>query len=629
MIDKKQAKKSGCGVLESESNLLDSRIAKIELIKSIIPSIVHEGNSLNIEALKNLFGPENIPEGRQGYGLYFPGKGLARIKANSPTTKELRIETKTSKNFDKTENVIIRGDNLDAIKILRQNYEGKIKMIYIDPPYNTETANFIYRDSFRDSEATLIKKYQLTEEQIKFFDNMLGTLNHSSWLFNMFPRLLLARELLTDDGIIFISIGEEEHANLKLLCNGIFGEENLISNIVIESPANKTGENIRIQNNTEYCLVYEKTYREGVVKKIKSDNSLRDLNDAPSPLTEKADTGYSIYYNPKTEDFMPVNDYDISKFETQSSEQFYQDKKSLTQKGYIPIRPGIKKGKLWRWRWDYNSFLERKDEIKFEKSKDSYMARFRTSGENAQKNLMKYGTGTQKLRELFEGKYVFDYPKSVEYIKKLIDLGTNLDSIILDFFAGSGTTAHAVMDLNKNDGGNRKFILVESNQKINPKDSDASESAYKYCKDNNLETVISSITIERVKRAGEVIEAENGILGKDFDSSYKVFSLTDKPKLIEHSKKGIELNINRLTELDTLYNMIAASGEHLLTDPIETIEDKLLYKIGEAYFVLGQCKTNLEDLAGHRIYIDGYSDISLADWMNITQADKDLVNILY
>ena len=621
MINEEEAVKKGFQILESKSNLLHSKEAKLELIKSIIPSLVNSDDSLDTEYLKNLLGLGNLTYEKQSYGLNFPGKGLARIKASVSTSKELRLDTNASKNLDKTDNLIIRGDNLDAIKILRQNYDGKVKVIYIDPPYNTDNARFIYDDSFKDSEAELIKKYELTEEQVKFFDCMFGTLNHSSWLFNMYSRLLLARDLLSDDGVIFLSIDDHEQANLKLLCDEIFGEDNLISN-----------------------MVWRKKYGGG-----KGANNVVDLHEYVLCYA-KVLNGYSLLGIPRT---------------AKQKEVFKEEDKHLKERGRYYIRP-LKSGLAKRETLIYpiecpdgtsieTQWICGKDEFNrlLEEDRIVFVKRKKDGSYNVYKKFYQFDrgeliipdsliydlaynqNGKEEVKKIFgikEGREVpFDNPKPLELIQHFIKIVTSKDKsgIVLDFFAGSGTTAHAVMDLNKNDGGKRKFILVELDQKIDPKKSDAAESAYKYCQDNKLAPVISSMTIERVRRSSEMIEATNGMLDEDFDSGYKVFALTDKPKIVESGSAGIGLNINRQTELDTLYNMMAASGEHLLTEPIETLEEKLLYKVGDAYFVLGQCKTNLEELAGHRIYVDGYSEIRLADWMNMTQADKELVQIIY
>ncbi|MGI9256723.1 MAG: DNA methyltransferase, partial [Salinispira sp.] len=234
---------------------------------------------------------------------------------------------------------------------------------------------------------------------------------------------------------------------------------------------------------------------------------------------------------------------------------------------------------------------------------------------------------TNEQKMLF-GKRTFDNSKPVELIRRLVDLTTTgVDGcIVLDFFAGSGTTAEAVMRLNAEDSGNRSFILAQWDEVIDKK---ASPQAHQFCAENDLPPVISSITIERANRAGKNINEENGALLDPLDIGYKVFSVVDRPTLEETDDGQLQLKLNWPTAKDILYNMMAMSGEVLLTNIIEEVEISLLYKVDNSYFVLGECKTSLDQYASYRIYINGYADIRLERWLNLFGLDRENVKILY
>ncbi len=229
MINKEDAINKGINIIDASTSLgvqNQKTTEIIEKIKKIVPNVINSDNVLNIKALSDLIDITKTTANNQGYELTFAGKGLAKALADIPTKKELKVEEKQSKNFNETGNIIIRGDNIDALKILKQNYYNKIKMIYIDPPYNTTSEQFIYKDNFKESDDGLIEKFGLNEDNINYLSNIYGTRTHSGWLSFIYPRLKLARDLLKDDGVIFISIDDNEQANLKLICDEIFQEDN-------------------------------------------------------------------------------------------------------------------------------------------------------------------------------------------------------------------------------------------------------------------------------------------------------------------------------------------------------------------------------------------------------------------
>ncbi len=606
MLEKKTLKKEGYEVVEPSDSLSNNKKQVLAQIQSILPVLVNGDGLLDASALKDFLGVENFASDNQGYSLNFAGKGLAKIKADEPTKKELKIESEQSKQFDKTENMIIKGDNLDALKILRQNYESRVKMIYIDPPYNTDSANFIYNDSFRISEAEMIEAYGIDEEALEFFENIFGSRTHSGWLYAMYPRLKLARDLLTDDGVIFISIDDNEQANLKIMCDEIFGEENFVGHIIKKSKIGGGSDSNHIVKEHEYVMTFAK--------------SISNLNK----FFHAHDKDYLKRY--KEEDDQGMYFWDtVARPGLQSP---------LSYTVEAPDGTKIKGDWIRGQRRFYQDLQD--GEIKFTRKKNNdwsvqFKQRLNKKGKKPRSMSFDLGgtiEGKNSIIDLFGEAKVFLYPKPYQLIKFLATICNSQNSIILDFFAGSGTTAHAVMDLNKEDGGNRKFILVQLDEKIDSKIA-KNKPAYDFCTKYKLEPVISSICIERVNRAGDKIKREMGDKGKSLDIGYKVFSLTDRPELKEDDNGQITLNIMRATTKDKLYNMILASGEPILTAPIEELEKDLLYKIGNSIFVLGECKTELEKFSNSRIYIDGYAEISLKDWLNMLGLNKEMVKILY
>ena len=523
---------------------------RIEQMKSISPTLVNSDGLLDVSVLKEWLGEESLVQNNQGYYLNFAGKSLSRLNADLPTDKELKVEKGQSKDFDTTQNLIIRGDNLDVLKILRPSYEGKVKIIYIDPPYNTNNANFVYDDSFRESEEGLIEKYDLPEDAINFFDNMFGTLNHSSWLFAMYPRLKLARELLSDDGVILVQIDHHEAHALKLMMDEIYGERNFKEEIVWE-------------------------YRKGGMPS--KNNCFGKKHDIIFVYSKKSD-----FYRFDNRYIKEKNYYEKQFFGCKTGEngEFYTD---------VNIRDVIG--------GDMAILEDGKEKL------ENLKPLINTSGERID------GFDSQKPPNLI--KFLFKF-----YIKD------STDSIVMDFFAGSGTTAQAVLDFNNEYGSRHKFILVQRDEIITE-----DQRLYQLCGENRINNNIFDVCLWRVDRAGENVKQETETLGKDLDIGYKVFSLTEKPKRITDENRQLQIAGGRETTFDTLYNMMAASGHALLTDPIEKIEPDLLYKVYDAYYVLGEHKKDLKSTG--MIFIDGYVEISLESWLNTIGIEKENTKTLY
>ena len=624
MIKKEKAKKLGIKIREQNHLMGKKNKELIEKLKSLLPNIINSDGTLNTEALQDAIDTSHrTSKKNQGYELTFVGKSEAGWIAGSPTKKELKTEKEQSKNFEKTQNVLIRGDNLDVLKILYQNYHNKIKMIYIDPPYNTQSDEFTYKDNFKKSEQELIEKFKLEEEQIDFLHNIYGTKTHSGWLAFMYPRLKLARDLLKEDGVIFISIDDNEQANLKIMCDEIFGEDNFVAQFVWKT-RQASGKQIA-ENNTsiehEYILCYSRVNLVKFLGVSRDRNSYKNPDNDPrgdwakhpldvgSTKDERPNCFYEII-DPITNIKYPANPNRVWAFSPQRMDKLIKEGKIL----FDPknkTKPYLKKfwSELKTTHKPFSSWLAR-EEFK-----------------------VPYNTeGTQSLNKLFDNRKIFDYPKPSSFIKLLIQqISANPNDIILDFFAGSGTTGDAVMQLNAEDGGNRKFILVQWDEEINSKKN---KEAHDFCTKNKLSPVISSLCLERLNRAGEKIKREHQTKRGMFPSSegldigYKVFSLKKKPA-IGKEDEIFKLKNERQSTLDTLFNMLSTTGKTLDT-PIQEIQKDVLYECdGEIYLIAKTNPERLENYRNHKVNIDGYAEIDLESFLNMEVATRENINIIY
>ncbi|GAA7411430.1 hypothetical protein ID0983_04630 [Helicobacter pylori] len=442
---------------------------------------IENDDKLTLDAgrLKALLGDfSEIKE--EGYGLDFVGKKIALNEAFKKNNKILKpLNESTSKH------ILIKGDNLDALKILKQSYSEKIKMIYIDPPYNTKNDNFIYSDDFSQSNEETLKQLDYSKEKLDYIKNLFGFKCHSGWLSFMYPRLLLAKDLLKQDGVIFISIDDNEAAQLKLLCDEIFGERNFLSSLTWLK-GNAQNDAQYFQNNYENILTYAKHIEALNLNRIAFKQEVKVFceNDKyyyegagltmgggdGGSLENRPNLGYTFYYNPTTKDIKPIMDYD--KEDAKKHTDIYKDNVELIEKGYTPIRPpkmGVGNG---RWKWALEKSLVELDRILIKKGKNGYsvlrkewvnkkQVKQNENGEfyaildksSPPKSVIENiggGNGTKEVNALFNQK-IFSNPKPLKLISRLIELSTNEGDIILDFFAGSGTTAHAVLESNKSD----------------------------------------------------------------------------------------------------------------------------------------------------------------------------------
>jgi adenine-specific DNA-methyltransferase len=447
---------------------------------------------------------ENENEIPEKYEFTWPGKQNAKKIAFVQTSATLRPCEKESLNFETTENLYIEGDNLEVLKILQKSYYNKIKMIYIDPPYNTGK-DFIYPDNFTDS----IKNYKkITGQTLKSNPETNGRF-HSKWLNMMYPRLILARELLADDGVIFISIDDNEQANLKLVCDEVFGEGNFVACFArktVSYVTTKSDAELQILN--DYILTY---------KNSKLNFNKKIVGEKTYPYEDKRGKFYIVPLQDNgphgTRTARPNLYYPI--YELPNGDLTYNETENYSKK----ILPKNHKNDEGRWMWSKKKFDSNWEDL-FIKDEEIFIKHYYNPNEDQNKYLsentwldkFQNSLGSKCLNNLGLKGY-FNYPKPIELLKHIIKLSTNSDSIILDFFSGSATTAHAVMQLNAEDGGNRKFIMVQL-----PEICDESTMAFKAGYKN-----ICEIGKERIRRAGKKILAENP--GKQIDVGFKVFKL--------------------------------------------------------------------------------------------------------
>ena len=446
--------------------------------------------AVNFELLKQMLSPD-VVDGDEAYEFTWVGKKAAIVEANKPIRKTLRPCVAESKDWDTTENLYIEGDNLEVLKLLQESYLGKVKMIYIDPPYNTGN-DFIYADDFKmESEEWKVESGEWSEEGDRLFKNTdTNGRFHSDWCSMIYSRLLLARNLLTDDGLIFVSIDNNEIENLRKICDEVFGESNCVSQLVWKNKYGAGGGTNSVAYVHEYILIYSKKEATSIVC---------DLSDELISAYNKQDEKYAVRGGYLTQPLASTS------------------KGARANLMYPIFHEGneIHPPKGGRWIWSKEKFEQayKNNEIVINRTKEGWSVRFKQYLKD-ENGVMRKGTqlsmitnvfnqeGTKEFANLMGDKRFFDFPKPVELICQLLKLEINglsgESAIILDFFSGSATTAHAVMQLNAEDGGRRKFIMVQL-----PEKCDEASEAYKAGYKN-----ICEIGKERIRRAGEKILKE-------------------------------------------------------------------------------------------------------------------------
>lgn len=536
---------------------LDVIGSNIEKIQQLFPNCVTErlgkdGKpelAIDFEKLQAELSNEIIGEGEERYQFTWPDKRAANRLANTPTTMTLRPCREESVDFDHTQNLYIEGDNLDVLKALRETYLGKVKMIYIDPPYNTGN-DFVYNDDFAQSRDEFEETSGLFDEEgNQTIDPMQRNTEsngrfHTDWLNMIYPRLKVARDLLSDDGVIFISIDDNEVENLRKICDEIFGKENLVANLIWEQGRKSMAAQVAV--NHEYCLIYcknrrynieydnhfanenWKTRKEGLEKIYTEVDRLAKSYGSD---IEKIEKGLTAFYKGLSDSDPAKSQSHYKKYDPCLGIYYQGDISQGTGKGgrFPIIHPvtGLPcKCPSGGWRFAESKLPEllRENRIAFGPDETTVpcLKRFLKETENEvfASVFYKDGRGASKRLDRLMDAHIFDYPKDEEVIKTFISLVTSYvdsDSLILDFFSGSATTAHAVMQLNAEDGGNRKFIMVQL-----PEKTDETSEAYKAGYKN-----ICEIGKERIRRAGQKIKEENkdkeGI--EKLDTGFRVLKL--------------------------------------------------------------------------------------------------------
>lgn len=530
----------------------------IEKIKELFPNVVTEGK-IDFDQLKLILG-EQIEARNERYQFTWNGKSDSIRFAQRPSMGTLRPDKESSKNWDTTENLYIEGDNLEVLKLLQKSYHNKIKMIYIDPPYNTG-GDFVYKDDFKDN----IKNYKEQTNQAQRANPETSGRYHTDWLNMMYPRLVLARNLLSEEGVIFISIDDNEVENLKKITVEIFGENNFIAQVVWERAFAPVNLKKHFSNSHDYivCLAksVDKLICHGLTRSESANNRYSNPDNDPRGVWTSGDLSVG-----------PAIESKIYEIITPSG------RKVLPPSGYC-------------WRLDKSTFYEYIEDNRIWFGEDgSNVPRIKRFFSEVKSGITpmtiwKHSevghsqSASQSLKKLFNNKALFDYPKPVELIIRILQIYSNKDSIILDFFSGSSTTAHAVMQLNAEDGGKRKFIMVQL-----PELTVSKSESFREGYDNLCE-----IAQERIRRAGEniknkLIEKFNkqGILEdivnpEQLDIGFKVFKLdTSNLKTFDNSSKDLasifseDVFLPGRSSFDILYEILLKYG--VFDKPVDKID---------------------------------------------------------
>lgn len=522
----------------------------LEYIKERFPEAVTEENGelrINPDSLIQSLSSVIIDDKKEKYELTWPGKKQAIVEGNTRTTKTLRPLKDKSVDFDKTENIYIEGDNLEALKILQESYLNKIKCIYIDPPYNTGN-DFIYNDNFdKSTKAELVESGQIDELGNRLVTN--NTSNgrfHSDWLSMMYPRLKLARNLLTKDGLIFISIDANEVVNLVKICDMIFGESNRLGIISTVNNLKGRSDSEFFATCNEFLVVYCKNKNEASIKgfeieseEIDNDYKFEDEISKYKPVGfRKTGNGWKredrpYMYYPVLEkngcfDTVEMDEYKkIYNPSTNSFDDELVDKlrNKYEELGYNFILPKDENGNLGRWRWGLETFFAEKDINLVLNNSGSLCTKMRATIEDGSVRMKSAktlwykpeydtGSGSKILKNLFNGKDYFDNPKSLIYINDILKICTSDNDIILDFFSGSATTAHSVLNLNSIDKKNRQFIMIQLPELCN-ENSEAYKDGYR---------TICDIGEERIRRSAKKVKEETKA---DIDYGFRVYKVND------------------------------------------------------------------------------------------------------
>ena len=545
---------------------------------------------------------EDAPE---AYEFNWVGKQAARAEVLEPIKKTLRPVKEDSVNWDNTQNLYIEGDNLEVLKLLQKSYLGKVKMIYIDPPYNTGN-DFVYHDDFAMSADEYAEASGSVDELgNKYIKNMDSNGRfHSDWCSMMYSRLMVARSLLSEDGVIFISIDDNEVENLRKICDEVFGESNKIAQLVIENNPRGRQSDAFFATSHEYLLCYASNIDSATItgmslsEKQKAEYKYED-EIGRYRLLGLRQRGVASLREDRPEMFFPiwVNPEDSSI--------------SLTYvEAWEEVIPKKSDGREGRWMWGKQKCINESNRlvaklVSTRREFDIFVKDY--LNKDGEQRTRKYKTiwsdkilnnqiGTQEVKAILGGDYM-SFPKSTEYIKTIIQTGTSSSSLILDFFSGSATTAHAVMQLNAEDGGNRQYIMVQLPEET-PEDSEARKAGY---------NTIPDIAKERIRRAGKKIKEESPLTTADLDTGFRVFRLDEgnyedvkrSPK--EFKQDQLDLFLNNIktdrNDLDLLFGCMLDWGVQLsLPMTQEVVDGKTIYTVNDGDLVACFAENVSEDV---------------------------------
>ena len=582
-----------------ELNSVDGTQLNLEALYQIAPSCFTEVKDdktgelrhvVNFKTLRQLLGDNAVEDADEMYQFTWPGKQEARREAARPTTKTLRPVVEDSVDWDNTQNLYIEGDNLEVLKLLQKSYMGKVKMIYIDPPYNTGN-DFVYDDDFAISQ----DDYDLFAGDVDELGNRYRKNTetngrfHSDWCSMMYSRLMVARSLLTEDGVIFVSIDDNEQRNLKNICDEIFGDKNFLGNItiIVKPEGRRYGSFAKCH---ESCLVYAKDKDLVECNEIEVEGAtyqyfdeiggfnlkgLRNRNVKAFNSTNRPNLRYPFYVDinhPDQNNLFPVT--------------------TIANNNYVKVEASIIDGLESVWRWGKETSEQKKSQLTAYKGPDGIIRIFQKERKLTQTAKTVWidkrfisNKGTKESIDLL-GKGIFDYPKPLKLVEQILQIGSEEESIILDFFSGSSTTAHAVMQLNAEDCGNRKYIMVQLPEET-PEDSEARKAGY---------NTIPEIAKERIRRAGKKIKEESPLTTQNLDTGFRVFRLADsnfeevKKAPAEYNQSQLDLFLNNVksdrTDLDLLFGAMLSWGVQLsLPMTSEEVDGKMIYSVNDGDLV--------------------------------------------
>ncbi|WP_208300078.1 site-specific DNA-methyltransferase [Aquabacterium sp. A08] len=518
------------------ANIVADNLAQL---KALFPELVTEGANgaaINVDVLKALIGDQSVTDADEKYGLNWHGKKKARQIALTPSTGTLRPCPEESVDWETTQNLMIEGDNLEVLKLLQKSYAGKVKLIYIDPPYNTGN-DFVYPDSFQDNIKNYLELTRQSEYGSKITTNTEASGRfHTDWLNMIYPRLRLARTLLNESGLIFISIGDAEVANLRGVCDEVFGAENFVSSIVWQKKYGPKSDAKHFSESHDFILVYARSIETATIVRL--------------PKTEKQNDRYT---NQDNDPRGPWKAGDVLRNEARDYAIYPI---SLPSGREVMPPPNTS------WRYTKEKFAEliADNRIWFGKDGDSRPAYKRFLSEvsdsiPAETIWLHTDAGhndaaKKELRSIFDEQAPFDTPKPIKLIERILSVGTEpgSDDVVLDFFAGSGTTAHAVFQINMKDGGKRRFILIQLPEQLDLSSKEQAASA-EFCDQISRPRTISEITKERIRRAGDLIKGQAPLESPDV--GFRVFKL-DTSNIRAWSPNFNDLRSSLFDQLDHL-----------------------------------------------------------------------------